>query len=92
MRVTQQFLDRLDELLPAERTADGRPSAIDFLVYETPLLIEELGDDFEGSTVAEPSQPFVRALIASGIFVPFFAVYAELAEDGAAEAFYLDVG
>ena len=34
VRVTEQFFERLDELLPADRSADGLPSATDFLLHE----------------------------------------------------------
>jgi hypothetical protein len=92
VRVTEQFFGRLDELLPAERTSSGEPSATDFLLHEMPPIIDKLATDFEGTTTPTPSRPTVRALIAAGLLVPYLAVYAELAADGSVEAFYLDIG
>ena len=34
VRVARSFFDRLDELLPAQRTASGGPSATDLLLHE----------------------------------------------------------
>ena len=33
VRFSQPFFDRLDQLFPEERSADGAPSAADFLLY-----------------------------------------------------------
>jgi len=54
VRVTEQFFARLDELLPAERTPDGGPSATDFLLHEMPSIIERLATDFAGTTTPVP--------------------------------------
>ena len=92
VRVTEQFFERLDEIIPAERSSDGAPSATDFLLHEMPPIIERLATDFEGTTTPTEEQPSVRALVAAGLLVPFLAVYAELMADGSVEVFYLDVG
>lgn len=50
VRVIESFFDRLDELLPADRTAVGGPSATDFLLHDLPAIIDSLAVDFEVST------------------------------------------
>ena len=91
VRVTQSFFDRLDELLPEERTASGEPSTADFLLHEIPPIIDHLAEDFEGTTLTVADVPEVRVLIASGILVTAVAVYAVLAPDDAVEVIYLDL-
>ena len=91
VRITRQFFERLDELLPRERTPEGGPSATDFLLHEMPPIIEKLAADFEGTTTPLPNGSTMRALVATGLLVPLLAVYAELADDGSVEAFYLDI-
>ena len=49
VRFHQAFFDDLDELLPPERSADGMPSATDFLLYELPRLRDLLADDYEST-------------------------------------------
>jgi hypothetical protein len=44
VRVAPSFFDRLDELLPGERTA-GQPSATDFLLHELPRIMDRLAQD-----------------------------------------------
>ncbi len=50
VRVTEQFFDRLDELLPGQRSATGTPSATDFLLHDMPRIIDLLADH-EGTTL-----------------------------------------
>ena len=50
VRVTESFFDRLDELLTADRTVAGGPSATDFLLHEMPAIIDSLALAFEAST------------------------------------------
>ena len=75
VRVTASFFDRLDELLPPERSADGRPSATDFLLHDLPAIIDLLAEDFERRTVPIADDPEIRALVAAGVLVAFVAVY-----------------
>ena len=80
VRVTQPFFDQLDELLPAARTASGKPSA-DFLLHEMTSVIDELADDSDRGTSPVPDQPGVRMFISAGVLVPFLAVYAVVGPD-----------
>ena len=90
VRVTEQFFDRLDQLLPAERSADGTPSAADFLLLVMPLIIEKLATDFEASTVPSPRTP-TRTLVTTSMLVSAIAVHVELIDDEAIEVFWLDL-
>ena len=91
VRVTEQFFDRLDELFPESRSPEGAPSGTDFLLHEMPNVIEAVAVDFEGSTMSTRSDPDVRVLIAAGLLVPFFSVYASIVGEDAVEIFYLDI-
>ena len=91
VRVTQQFFDRLDELLPADRGANAEPSATDFLLHELPTVIDRLAEDYERCTVATSDIGGVRAFISSGTLVTYFAVYTELTDDEAVVIFYFEL-
>lgn len=91
VRVAPSFFDRLDELLPAERTAEGTPSTTDFLLHEIPPIIDRLAQDYETATTVVPSLTGVRVLLAAGFLVPHVSVYTTLAADGAVELIYLDI-
>src|SRR5918994_1654836 len=57
VRVAPSFFERLDELLPAERTAEGAPSTTDFLLHEIPQIIDRLARDYETATTVVPYCP-----------------------------------
>jgi len=69
VRVASSFFDRLDELLPDERSATGVASTADFLLHEIPPLIDLLAADYEAATLEVPGVPEVRVLIATGVLV-----------------------
>ena len=91
VRVSQTFFDRLDELLPAERSAEGFPSATDFLLHEIPAVIDRFAVAFEESTTPFVAGSYIRVLITAGVFVNLMAVYAVIANDGAVEIIYLEI-
>jgi len=91
VRVTDQFFERLDALLPAVRTPDGRPSTADFLLHEMPNVIDKLAVEFESATTPSVDEPDVRVLIAAGRLVRYYAVYAVEVDDGSVEVLWLDV-
>ena len=91
VRVSQTFFDRLDELLPAERSAEGFPSATDFLLHEIPAVIDRFAVAFEESTTPFVAGSDIRVLITAGVFVNLMAVYAVIANDGAVEIIYLEI-
>lgn len=91
VRVSPSFFDRLDQLLPEERSATGAPSTADFLLHEIPPLIDMLAGDYEETTLRIDAVPGVRVLIAAGVLVAHVAIYAVLATDGAVEIIYLEI-
>jgi hypothetical protein len=91
VRVHASFFDRLDELLPAERTTTGTPSATDFLMRELPAIIDRFATAYEMSTLPVAGDPEIRVIVAAGILVDYVAVYAVLADDDAVEVIYLEL-
>lgn len=91
VRVAPSFFNRLDELLPADRTGTGTPSTGDFLLHELPPLIDALAEDHGAVTLAVEGLPQVRVLIAAGALIPRLALYVTVAEDGAVEIIYLQI-
>jgi hypothetical protein len=88
VRFTPQFFDRLDELLPAERSPEGEPSTADFLLYDLPRIRDQLADNFEGNTLPADEEP-VRVWVGSGVVVSNVAVFAHVAGDDAVEVISL---
>ena len=91
VRFTQTFFDRLDDLLPDERGADGSPSATDFLLYELPRIRDLLASDFERNTLPAEEPP-VRLYVGTGTLVKSVALYAVIAADEAVEVIWLLIG
>lgn len=87
VRFSDQFFDRLDELLPVERGADGSPSVTDFLMLELPAIRDMLASDFERYTMVT-EDPDVRVYVGSGVLFNAVAVFAALDEDSV-EAFWV---
>ena len=91
VRVSPSFFERLDELLPDERTPDGKPSATDFLLHELPSIIDLLATDYERVTLDIEEVPGVRVLVTAGRLVDRVAIYVALGPDDGVEVIYLDV-
>lgn len=91
VRVADQFFERLDELLPTRRTIDGLPSGTDFLLHDIPSVIDRLAEDFESATIPSGYDEGTRVLVATGLLVTYFVVYATIIADGSVEVFYLDL-
>ncbi|MCY7298824.1 MAG: hypothetical protein LH616_06400 [Ilumatobacteraceae bacterium] len=90
VRFTDAFFERLDELLPEERDADGMLSVTDFLVFEVPPISKRLSRDFEGATLSTDDEG-IRLFVGRGLFVPNIAVFARLEPDGSVAAFWLSL-
>ena len=75
VRFHETFSDDLDELLPLERSADGPPSATDFLLYDLPRLRYLLADDYEANTLEVHGCDDLRILVQSGTLVRAVALY-----------------
>ena len=88
--VLPQFFDRLDELLPAERSPTGGPSTADFALHDLTALIDTLADEYESRTLAVPGTD-VRVLVTAGMTVSFVAIYVREREDGTIEIISLDL-
>src|SRR5262245_41514567 len=91
VRVTPAFFDRLDALLPPERTAAGLPSATAFLLHEMAQVVDRLAEEYDDVTLPVTDMPGVRVLVAAGFLVPQLAVYAVRAADGGVDIIYLDI-
>jgi hypothetical protein len=89
IRFTEQFFDRLAELLPEERGADGSPSITDFLLLDLPAVRNALAADFERFTLAT-HDPDVRVYIGAGVLVRTMTVYASI-EQHDIEAFWIEL-
>ncbi len=91
VRVTDTFFDRLDDLLPSERSVRGDPSSSDFLRHEMPRVIERLASSFEQVTMPVVPGSDVRVLITAGVFGRNLAFYVAIAPDGWVEILDLDM-
>lgn len=89
VRFTDQFFDRLDELLPTDRGGDGAPSVTDFLAFEAPRIRDRLAQDFDDITIAT-DDPDVRVYLTAGLFFGHIAVYVlDRPSDQAVDVFWL---
>jgi hypothetical protein len=88
VRFTEQFFDRLDWLLPEERSSMGEPSVTDFLLMELPTIRDLLSSRFEDVTVAT-SDPDVRVCVVTGVLVKAVAVFASIDQRDRVEVFWL---
>ena len=91
VRATAAFFDDVDRQLPADRTADGRPSAHDFQVFELLGVVETFATQFDTLPELIPGRPEYRILIAAGRIVASYSVVGQLAADGAVELIELEV-
>ncbi len=88
--VLPEFFDRLDELLPPERSADGKPSTADFVLHELTNIVETLAADYEAVTIPLPGES-ARLMVVTGVLVAEIAVYVDLITTGAIELYWLDI-
>ncbi len=87
--VRPEFFERLDELLPSERSGTGHPSATDFLLHDLAAIIDLLAEDYEGTTMPVPGTT-VRVMVTAGMTVPFVAIYVSLTAEGTVEIISVD--
>ena len=90
VRFTDDFFDRLETLLPEERSASGTPSVTDFLVFDVPPIRDRLAHNFEGETLSTDEDD-IRVCIGTGVLVRYIAVFARTVADGSVEAFWLNI-
>ncbi|MEQ1701153.1 MAG: hypothetical protein ABMA25_13655 [Ilumatobacteraceae bacterium] len=87
VRFTESFFDRLEELLPSERGADGTPSITDFLSFDIPAIRDRLARDAIEATLTT-AIPGVRACIGTGTLISGFVAYV-VVDDHDVEVFAL---
>lgn len=88
--VLPAFFDRLDDLLPPERTPDGKPSTADFILHELTSIVETLAEDYEAVTTPIPGEQ-ARVLVTTGLLVTAVAVFVDLTPTGAIELYWVDI-
>ena len=90
-RFRQSFFDDLDAQLPAERTDDGRPAAIDVLLFDLPRLRDLLANGYEHNTQPVRGAEPVRVLIQAGTLVHSAAPYAIETPDRTIDVIAIDL-
>lgn len=80
VRFTEEFFNRLDELLPEERGPDGTPSVTDFVLHDLPAVRDRLAGDYLHWTLPS-NDPDVRVYIGAGLLVHRFAIFVYLEGD-----------
>jgi hypothetical protein len=74
VRFLPNFFDDIDAQLPQDRSAEGVPSAADFLVFDLPPLRDVLAAHFEQTTTELVGTP-LRLMVAAGTLVQRIALY-----------------
>jgi MoxR-like ATPase len=82
VKVTEEFLDRLDMLMPAHNSADGTPTAQDFLVHELPAVIELLKRDYEEHTYVRDETSGMRLITFESVLAGLITLHTALSDDG----------
>lgn len=75
VRVTDSFLEQLDQLLPDDRGPAGEPSTTDFLVIDLPPIVDQFATGFDELPEVITSVPSARMLINAGRPVTRFVVF-----------------
>ena len=88
--VLPEFFDHLDQLLPAERSPDGKPSTADFALHDLTAIIDTLAEAFEEKTLTVDDTD-VRVLVTAGMTVSFVAIYVRERNNGTIEVISLDL-
>ena len=80
VRFHENFFDDLDQQLPQNRSAEGVPSATDFLLHELPRLRDLLASDFHRNTMPAHGFGPMRILVQGGSLVRGVALYVAASE------------
>jgi hypothetical protein len=75
-----EFFERLNDLVPQERSATGVPSRTDLLAYDIPPLMDLLAEDYERFTLPVAGSD-LRVLVQRGRFVRGIVLWTELLDD-----------
>lgn len=88
--VRPEFFERLDELLPEERTPAGDPSTADFVLHDLTAAIDAVAEDFESTTLPVEGSD-VRVFVFAGMTIPYVAIYVRELNESTVEVLTLDV-
>ena len=77
VRFTEEFFERLDQLLPEKRSSSGTPSVTDFLLHDLPTVRDRLAEGYHDWTLPS-DDPDVRVYIGAGLLVSRFAIFTTL--------------
>ena len=91
VRPTRRFWDDLHRQLGAERGPGGEPSRIDFELHDLVTIFEVLTTRWDELPQFIPGRADYRVLIARGVLVRAYSVYAGLTRDGAVELLSLEI-
>lgn len=89
--ITPSFFDQLDDQLRPERGPDGEPSAADFVVMKLPDIVERFATGFDRLPTTIEGLEDARMVIAPGLLVRDYVVYAVLADRGVVELIAVSV-
>ncbi len=81
VRVTREFFEQVDRLLPAER-AGVTPSRSDFQASDLLTIVDIFRTRWDDLPFYVPGRTEWRVLITTGRLVPYLEVVGELALDG----------
>lgn len=88
--VRPEFFERLDELLPQERTPQGDPSTADFLLHDLTAIIDTLAGEFPNRTLPVDGTD-IRVLVVAGMTLPFVAIYVREVDSTTVEVLSIDI-
>jgi hypothetical protein len=91
VRATREFFEKLDDLLPAARGADGTPSRSDFQSYELLHIVDLFATRWDELPRLIPGRHDYRCVIVKGQLVAVICVNGQEASDGAIELTDLEI-
>jgi hypothetical protein len=91
VRTTRRFWADLHRQLGPDRGPAGEPSRIAFELHDLITILEVFTHRWDDLPEFMSGRPDYRVLIAPGVLVRAYSVYAGLARDGAVELLSLDI-
>ena len=91
VRPTRRFWEDLHRQLGPDRGPDGEPSSVDFELHDLITIFDLFASRWDDLPEFIRGRPDYRVLIAPGVLVRAYSVYAGLARDGAVELLSLDI-
>ena len=90
VRFTVEFFNRLEMLLPEDRSEEGMLSATDFLLFDLPPIRDKLAHSFETETLSTGDDG-IRVYVGHGVLVKSVALYARIDGSGSVEVFWVSL-